>query len=204
MGTSETLRAAKRAARAAAIERRRAAKAAAGEAAAVAALAHLCAGVKLPGEGAVSGYWPMEDEFDVRPMLEHFSDAGRVCALPVVTRLGEPLLFRRWRKGDALVANRLGIHEPAGNAPIIEPAILLVPLLAFDGDGYRLGYGGGFYDRTLARLRARGPMLAIGVAFAGQAAEAVPHGPLDERLDWIVTEQGAAAFSPIAAETAAR
>jgi 5-formyltetrahydrofolate cyclo-ligase len=175
LSTSDTLRAAKRAARAAAIERRRAARVAAGEGAGVAALGHLRAKVPVPHGAVVSGYWPMDDEFDLRPMLEYFSDAGHACALPVVTRLGEPLLFRRWRQGDRLVANRLGIQEPAGEAPVIDPTVLLVPLLAFDGRGYRLGYGGGFFDRTLARLRGLGPALAIGVGFAGQRVDEVPH-----------------------------
>jgi 5-formyltetrahydrofolate cyclo-ligase len=200
LSTSETLRAAKRAARAAAIERRRAVKAAAGKAAGVAALGHLRTEVPVPRGAVVSGYWPMDDEFDVRPMMEYFSHAGYMCALPVVTRLGEPLVFRRWRKGDRLVANRIGIKEPAGEAPVIDPTVLLVPLLAFDGLGFRLGYGGGFFDRTLARLRGLGPALAIGVAFAGQRVDEVPHGAHDERLDWIVTEQGATAFAPVAAE----
>lgn len=194
------MRAAKRAARAAALERRRIAKAMAGPDAARAALGHLVARVATPAGAVVSGYWPMADEFDDRPMLAHFAATGHACALPVVVARGEPLVFRRWRPGDALVTSRLGIEEPGANAPVTEPTMLLVPLLAFDGEGNRLGYGGGFYDRSLARLRARGPVLAIGVAFAGQGMEEVPHGPGDQRLDWIVTENGASAFPQTAVE----
>jgi 5-formyltetrahydrofolate cyclo-ligase len=202
--TTETLRAAKRAARAVALERRRSAKAVAGPDAPRAALQHLLSRVTVPAGAVVSGYWPMADEFDDRPLLTHFATKGHACALPVVVATGAPLVFRRWQPGDALVPSRLGIAEPSRDAPALDPTVLLVPLLAFDGEGNRLGYGGGFYDQSLATLRARGPVLAIGVAFAGQAIDQVPHGPRDQRLDWIVTEQGARAFPQAVVEANAR
>ncbi len=164
-----------------------------------AAVRHLVTRVSVPEQAIVAGYWPMADEFDDRPFLAHFADRGHDCVLPVITAKGEPLMFRRWRAGDELVANRLGIEEPGADAPALDPSVVLVPLLAFDGEGNRLGYGGGFYDRSLAKLRERGPVLAIGVAFAGQAMDEVPHGPNDQRLDWIVTEEGVSAFPQIAA-----
>jgi 5-formyltetrahydrofolate cyclo-ligase len=109
----------------------------------------------------------------------------------VVVGKGRPLTFRRWEPGDVLRPAALGIPVPPPEAEEIAPATLLVPLLAFDDAGYRLGYGGGFYDMTIKALREQGGILAVGVAFAGQRVEAVPHGAGDERLDWLLTEKGA-------------
>lgn len=158
------------------------------EAAALALRDRLLAGPPLP-DGPVSGYWPLADEIDVRPALAALAAAGRTCALPVVRGRGLPLAFRRWSPGDPLVPRGpFGIAEPGDAAPEVEPRVLLVPLLAFDRRGGRLGYGSGFYDRTLARLRAAGPTLAVGVALSVQEVGAVPCGPHDQRLDRIVTE----------------
>jgi len=157
-------------------------------------LAALGDGLALaPGE-AVSGFWPMGDELDIKPLLADLHAMGCVCALPVVGTRAEPLSFRRWRPGDTLVRAGFGTHEPAPGAEPVTPALLLVPLLAFDDAGWRLGYGAGYYDRTLRSLRAQAPARAVGVAFEGQRIEAVPHTERDERLDWIVTEAGAQAL----------
>ena len=102
---------------------------------------------------------------------------------------GAPLDFRSWQPGDALVAAAFGTQEPAAGQASVEPEILLVPLLAFDARGYRLGYGGGFYDRSLAWLRRRGDILVIGLAYAGQQVDRVPQDENDQRLDWVVTDQ---------------
>ncbi|HUF44987.1 MAG TPA: 5-formyltetrahydrofolate cyclo-ligase, partial [Aestuariivirgaceae bacterium] len=110
--------------------------------------------------------------------------------LPVVVARGQPLVFRAWAPGNPTVAGIWSIPVPLESAPELEPDVLIVPMLAFDGEGYRLGYGGGFYDRTLARLRAIKPVVAVGAAFAGQEVAQVPRGPHDEPLDWIVTEHG--------------
>jgi 5-formyltetrahydrofolate cyclo-ligase len=194
VNTAESLKAAKRACRIAAIGRRRAAKAAAGVDASNQALDHLLAAVTIPRAAVVSGYWPIDDEFDDRPLLDHFAKAGHVCALPVVTMKHAPLEFRAWRPGDAMIVGRLDIPEPLPDAQTVEPSMLLVPLLAFDRAGFRLGYGGGFYDRTLARLRATSPIVAIGVAFAAQEVDEVPRGHSDQPLDWVVTERRAVVF----------
>ncbi len=153
---------------------------------------HLLARIALPPEACIAGYWPIGDEFEVRPILGNFVQAGRRCALPVVAGPGRPLEFRQWRSDTVLEVAGFGVMEPPGSALILRPEVLLVPLLAFDRDGFRLGYGGGYYDRTLAGLRGDGqpPPLAIGVAYAGQELASVPHGPGDQRLDWIVTETG--------------
>lgn len=146
----------------------------------------------FPRPGAVvAGYWPIDSEIDVRPLLLHLDRLGFACALPVVVEAGAPLLFRRWRPDSELGAGPLGTRQPAAEADRLIPEAVLLPLLAFDGRGCRLGQGGGYYDRTLLELRGGGPLLAVGIGFAGQRLEAVPHGPRDQRLDWVVTEQRA-------------
>jgi 5-formyltetrahydrofolate cyclo-ligase len=159
--------------------------------------------VQLPRGAAVSGYWPLEGELDVRPLLTQIHGGGHAIGLPVVIGKAKPLLFRRWSPGAVLVQGGFKVMTPPEGAPEIEPDVLLVPLLAFDRAGYRLGYGGGFYDRTLEMRRrqahARGPdsghpVLAIGIAFAAQETESLPLGPFDQKLDWIVTEAWARKF----------
>lgn len=140
---------------------------------------------------AVAAYWPVGDEADVQPLLSHLHDRGALCLLPVVDAAGEPLSFRRWDPGQALVGGPLGTRQPAATAEPGIPAVLLVPLLAFDRRGYRLGQGGGYYDRTLPLLRDRGRVEAVGVGYSCQEVETVPHGPADARLDWVVTEETA-------------
>ena len=141
----------------------------------------------LPG-AVVSGFWPFGPEIDVRPILYHLHAAGHPVALPVVIRRGLPLVFRQWRPGLQLISGSFGVPRPGHEQAELTPRILIVPLLAFDREGYRLGYGGGFYDRTLAGLRAKGPVLAIGVGYAAQEVERVPRDDTDERLDWMVTD----------------
>jgi 5-formyltetrahydrofolate cyclo-ligase len=102
----------------------------------------------------------------------------------------KPLLFRAWAPGDAMDRAVWGIAEPKADKPELEPEVLLVPLLAFDRRGWRLGYGGGFYDRTLAALRARKAVAAVGVGFDEQRVDAVPHLDYDQRLDWVLTPSG--------------
>ena len=135
----------------------------------------------------LSGYWPMRGEADPRPAMA--AHAGPVC-LPVVAGRGLPLRFRAWAPGAPLVAGGYGAMVPEPEAAEVVPEVLIVPLLAFDRQGFRLGYGGGFYDRTLAALRAAGPCRAIGLAFAGQEVAAVPRGATDLALDLVVTEAG--------------
>lgn len=136
----------------------------------------------------VSAYWPMGEELDVRPLLTALAARGNPCALPVVAGKVEALVFRRWRPGDGLAPGPFGTSEPGAGAEAVTPGIVVVPLLAFDRAGNRLGYGAGFYDRTLAALRARGPVLAVGVAFDAQEVDAVPVAAGDQPLDRVVTE----------------
>jgi 5-formyltetrahydrofolate cyclo-ligase len=154
------------------------------DAAAAARLAGVLAGQR---GRVVAGYLPMRSEADPLPALA--AHAGPVC-MPVVAGRGRPLIFRAWAPGVQLEAGAFGTLVPPTDAPALVPQVLVVPLLAFDRRGFRLGYGGGFYDRTLAGLRAAGPVLALGYAFAGQEVEAVPTEATDTRLDLIVTEAG--------------
>jgi 5-formyltetrahydrofolate cyclo-ligase len=148
--------------------------------------------VPLPRGAVVSGYWPLPGELDIRPLMHQIHQAGHRIALPVVKAKGQPLVFRHWTPGTPLVQGSFKVMTPPEGAPEIEPVVLLVPLLAFDRAGYRLGYGGGFYDRTLEKRRREAhsghPVLAIGIAFAAQETDSLPRGPFDQRLDWIATE----------------
>lgn len=147
-------------------------------------------GGSLVNDGSVvSAFWPLANEIDTRPAMARLHERGCMVALPVMQGPGRPLLFRRWEPGDELVVADFGTREPHNNKPLCEPDVLLVPMLAFDRAGFRLGYGGGFYDRTLALLRAQGSVTAIGIAYACQELAEVPRGPFDQRLDWIVTER---------------
>jgi len=156
---------------------------------------HLLAEVTFPDHVAVSAYWPMDDEIDTRPAMRTLHARGYAIGLPVMPGKGQPLVFRAWYPDQVLADGGFGTKIPPEDAPVLEPLILLVPLLAFDRAGYRLGYGGGFYDRTLARLRARNSLTrAIGVGYAGQEIPEVPRDGYDQRLDMIVTEDGPVAL----------
>lgn len=143
----------------------------------------------------VSVFWSMGTEIDTMPLLTALHAAGHRTALPVVAARAQPLIFRQWAPGDILVDGGFGTSIPSPEAETLSPDVLFVPLLSFDGDGYRLGYGGGFYDRTLEMLRAENPeVVAIGVAFSAQRVDTVPRGPYDQPLDGIATEAGLRRF----------
>lgn len=146
-------------------------------------------------ETIVSGFWPTRDEIDIRPLMVQLSKEGFACALPVVDQKQEPLKFRQWELGQPLKEDELGLHQPREDAALVSPQILIVPLLAFDQDGYRLGWGGGFYDRTLTNLRAEGQVTAIGVGFSLQQVNKLPRSRHDQRLDYMVTDKGSIKFS---------
>lgn len=139
---------------------------------------------------AFAGYWPVGEEADIRPLLTALYQRGHAVALPRVVRRDLPLRFLRWRPGDRLEPGMAGIPEPPAEAEEIAPDVVLVPLLGFDGAGRRLGYGGGFYDRTLAALRRARRIEAIGISYSEQEVDSLPAGDHDEPLDWIVTELG--------------
>ena len=146
--------------------------------------------VPRPKGSVVSGFAPLPDEFRVWPLLRRLHAQGFGLALPVMQGKGNPLLFRAWSPGDAMDRGVWGIAEPRADKAALKPDILIVPLLAFDRRGWRLGYGGGFYDRTLKGLRARKAVVAVGLAHDEQEVDAVPHLDYDQRLDWVLTPSG--------------
>jgi len=137
----------------------------------------------------VSGFMPLKGEINPLPLMRKLAGQGARLALPVVAGRGKPLVMREWVFGEPLIAGVWGIREPKPKAAVVDPDILLVPLLAFDRAGHRVGYGAGYYDLTLAQLRARKPVIAVGLAFAAQEVPAVPATPRDALLDLVLTER---------------
>jgi 5-formyltetrahydrofolate cyclo-ligase len=132
---------------------------------------------------------PLKDEINPIPLMQTLANAGASLALPIVVARGKPLLMRAFAIGDPLVAGVWGIREPRSQAPEVLPDIVIVPLLAFDRAGHRVGYGAGYFDLTIHALRARKRLLAVGIAFAAQEIAQVPATPRDARLDLVLTEQ---------------
>lgn len=143
----------------------------------------------------VSGYSAIGCELELGPLLQALSRHGVTISLPVVIGKGQPLVFRTVETTTRLASATWGILEPDAAALEVSPDLLLVPLLAFDRKGRRLGYGGGFYDRTLSRLRRSGPVVALGAAYAMQEVEDVPVTPEDETMDGVITEAGLRRFA---------
>src|SRR5580765_3830118 len=144
----------------------------------------------IPKGAVVGGYHALPDEADPALLLERLVELGCHIAYPRVAGKGLPLEFHRVPDGEVLAPGAFGIHEPLDIWPRVTPQILLVPLLAFDATGHRLGYGGGFYDRTLAQRNVP----ATGIAYAGQEMDLLPHQPHDAKLDAILTERGLTKF----------
>lgn len=164
---------------------------------------HFMKSVEIPRGEVIAGYWPLGDEFDCRPLLQTLSARGARLALPVVVNDKGSLLFREWRPDSVLEPAGFGTMGPGKAAPELIPHLVIVPFLAFDRQCYRLGYGGGFYDRSLADLRAAGKCKsAIGLGFSAQRVQQVPITPQDARLDAIVTEEGVTRPRQVAADGA--
>lgn len=144
----------------------------------------------LPGVRNVAGYLAIRTEIDPLPAMLALHGLGYIVCVPVIEAQARPLLFRAWTPGVALVPGPFKVMVPAEGA-WIEPDALLVPLISFDDAGHRLGYGGGFYDRTLHALRVHREVRAFGFAYEGQHVPEVPRGPTDAPLDAVVTEAGA-------------
>src|ERR1700743_176551 len=139
--------------------------------------------LNIASRAIVSTYWPMGDEADPRTLMATLAVRGCELALPRVEKKNAPLVFHRWREGEELVTHKFGMSEPHVDREVVIPDVVFTPLLAFDADGYRLGYGGGFYDRTLESLRARHQIRAIGIAYAGQEVSHLPREAHDHALD---------------------
>ncbi|MGV6847077.1 MAG: 5-formyltetrahydrofolate cyclo-ligase [Marinibacterium sp.] len=173
---------AKAALRKAAFARRKAAHAAAAPGGAA-----LLSGVLAGHQGApLAGYMPIRTEIDPLPAMAEAA-AHRQVGVPVIVGAGQPLVFSHWTPGGALRDGPFGVKVPQEDR-FLRPEVLIVPLVAFDAAGGRLGYGGGYYDRTLERLRKTGPVLAIGFAYDAQEVDRVPREVTDQKLDMIVTE----------------
>lgn len=148
----------------------------------------------------VAAYWPMETEFDPRPLMVELHKRGHGVALPVTHGAGRPLTFKRWHPDLSLIPGAYKIPTPPAEAQDIEPHLIFVPLLAFDKRGYRLGYGGGYYDRTLSLMRSHRPEVeAIGLAWEVQLLPEVPHGLHDVKLDAVLTESRFQRLTPLKA-----
>ena len=144
-----------------------------------------------PAHGStISAFWPFRTELDVRPLINHLYGLRYTIALPEIDSKNKPLIFREWNPRQNLIEDNYGVMCLPKTAAIKTPDWLLVPLLAFDKNGFRLGYGGGFYDITLKALKEEKNIFAIGVGFEGQMIERVPHAKHDIRLDAVLTEGG--------------
>jgi 5-formyltetrahydrofolate cyclo-ligase len=146
--------------------------------------------IPVPPQAVVAGYNRTQSEADPARILEALSSRGHDLVLPCVEGKTE-LVFRLFDANVALVVGPLGIGMPARTSRQVDPDLLIVPLLAFDRLGHRLGYGAGYYDRTLQKLRERKVILTVGLAYAVQEVDSIPHEAHDQRLDWIVTEREA-------------
>ncbi len=162
--------------------------------AAEAILDHFLADVPRTSGAAVAGYFPIRSEADPIPLMAELGALGHTCALPRVMGADQPLRFFQWVPGKPTEEGAFGTRVPVKKAAEVIPDILLVPLVAFDLNGYRLGYGGGFYDRTLQGLRARRTCLAVGIAYSAQEYDTLPHDVYDQPLDWVVSEKGCRRF----------
>jgi len=162
------------------------------EAAEIAAQAFLH---RSPGPFRIAAlYVPHGSEMDTGPLGRALAATGVWLCLPTVVETGAPLAFQRWAEGESLEPDALGVRAPARRAPFVTPDLVVAPLLAFDAEGGRLGQGGGYYDRTLAELRARGQVFVLGLAWAGQEVERLPAETHDQPLDAVLTERGLRVF----------
>ena len=137
----------------------------------------------------VSGFMPMRSEINPLPLMRKLAAQGAQLALPVIQGRGKPLLMRAWGFGAPLEARQWGIKEPTDDAPVVDPDVLLVPLACFDRAGHRVGYGAGYFDKTIRALRAKKSVTAVGLAFAAQEIARVPATEFDEPLDLVLTER---------------
>jgi 5-formyltetrahydrofolate cyclo-ligase len=143
----------------------------------------------VPPGTIVSGFMPLKSEINPLPLMQKLSENGARLALPRIVGRGSPLSMRAWEFGTPLDRGQWGIREPKADAPEVDPDVLLVPLLAFDRAGYRIGYGAGYYDMTITRLRGLKTVTAVGIAFAAQEVPEIPKAPRDARLDLVLTER---------------
>lgn len=157
------------------------------------ALLHLINLIEIEPESVVAAFWPIGDELDTRPLFDILSALGVIACLPRMAGARQPLTFYAHRPGDALLEGPMRVLEPLPEGPALRPTIVVVPLLAFDDAGYRLGYGGGYYDRTLPTLLPGA--FAVGLGYEVQHVADLPHDSTDFRLQRIVTDAGVHQFT---------
>jgi len=145
-------------------------------------------GIRSENVACVSAYWPMGEELDPRPLLETLMQGGAQACMPVMRGKKMPLEFRQWEPGVQMKRAPFGVMEPK-NTSLCTPELMIIPLLAFGRNGARLGYGGGYYDRTIAALRKGRPVMCVGVAFSAQERDDIPMDAHDQFLDMVVTEK---------------
>jgi len=161
----------------------------------IAACGHLTEFVMASGRNnVVAGYMPIQTEIDPRPSLQSLYDHGHRICLPVIQGRGLPLLFREWEPNCAMIEGDFGALIPRGG-DLLVPDIAIIPLVGFDATGARLGYGGGYYDRTLQAMRSEREVLAVAFAFSGQELKEVPVDQYDQKMDAVITENGVLEFS---------
>lgn len=146
---------------------------------------------KLKKSCKISGYWPVGQELNIVPLLNHLYHLDFTCCLPVVHKVNDCLLFRKWTPGIKMQRDKCGILTPPSSFPIILPDLILTPIVAYDNKGNRLGYGAGYYDRTIFALRKkkRKTLIVIGVAYEDQCLKSLPRNSYDQSLDWVITEK---------------
>ena len=167
----------------------------------LATLAGLPADETGSSQPVIAAYLPIRSELSPLPLVGALAAIGMTTAMPVTPAPGNPLSFRAWSLGETLVEGPYNTKQPPPELPEVTPDVILAPMLAFDDAGWRLGYGGGFYDRTLAGLRAAGRrVVALGIAYDGQHVDSVPTGPHDMRLDGVLTPSGLRPAAPISGE----
>ena len=149
-------------------------------------------GIGVDEKTVIAAYWPIGDEVDVIPAIKRLIHVMRIqCCLPIVLGNELPLIFKLWHPGESLCLGKFGTSQPHTASQIVNPSILLIPLLAYDLAGYRLGWGGGFYDRTITAMKENGhSIISIGVGYAAQQIPLIPRNSFDQPMDWILTEEG--------------
>jgi len=151
--------------------------------------------ITLQQHSVISAYWPLPTELDCRPLVNALFNEGYRLALPAVIVKKQSMCFRCWKPGDSLAKSDLGVLEPLPIAKEITPNVVIAPFLAINSQGFRLGYGGGYYDRALRALRKTAPdLLAVGLGYSVQEVATLPYDENDEPMDWLVTEQGSRRF----------
>jgi len=146
--------------------------------------------IPLMPQSVISAYWPIHSEVNIKPLIEKLISQGHLLSLPAIADDNQHITFRRYRLNDPITMGPFRIPQPFDTSEEVNPSLIIVPMLGFSRNGHRLGYGKGFYDQLLARIRAERPVTVVGIAFSEQETE-FPFEPHDQLMDWIITENEA-------------